>query len=118
MNVSVTGPFIYFTIPIFGGINVTQTMLSSTLVAALLCCAFVWIGKRLKKRPDGVQVLVEKCFHRLSVLFLSYVYTFTSVGIYTLAAKVILGVDIQNPKPKMIMMNRLTVFFLIIPLLI
>ena len=60
MNVSVTGPFIYFTIPIFGGINVTQTMLSSTLVAALLCCAFVWIGKRLKKRPDGVQVLVEK----------------------------------------------------------
>ncbi|MBQ3504951.1 MAG: F0F1 ATP synthase subunit A [Oscillospiraceae bacterium] len=60
MNVSVTGPFIYFTIPIFGGINVTQTMLSSTLVAALLCCAFVWIGRRLKKRPDGVQVLVEK----------------------------------------------------------
>jgi len=60
VNVSVTGPFIYFTIPIFGGINVTQTMLSSTLVAALLCCAFVWIGKRLKKRPDGVQVLVEK----------------------------------------------------------
>ena len=60
MSVSVTGPFIYFTIPIFGGINVTQTMLSSTLVAALLCFAFIYIGKRLKKRPDGLQVLVEK----------------------------------------------------------
>ena len=60
MNVSVTGPFIYFTIPIFGGINVTQTMLSSVLVTILLCSCFVWLGKGLKKRPDGKQVLVEK----------------------------------------------------------
>jgi len=60
MSVSVTGPFIYFTIPIFGGINVTQTMLSSILVTVLLCSCFVWLGKGLKKRPDGKQVLVEK----------------------------------------------------------
>ena len=60
MSVSVTGPFIYFTIPIFGGINVTQTMLSSVLVTILLCSCFVWLGKGLKKRPDGKQVLVEK----------------------------------------------------------
>ena len=60
MSVSVTGPFIYFTIPIFGGINVTQTMLSSILVTILLCSCFVWLGKGLKKRPDGKQVLVEK----------------------------------------------------------
>lgn len=60
MSVSVTGPFIYFTIPIFGGINVTQTMLSSLLVTILLCSCFVWLGKGLKKRPDGKQVLVEK----------------------------------------------------------
>ena len=60
MSVSVTGPFIYFTIPIFGGINVTQTMLSSILVTVLLCGCFIWLGKGLKKRPDGKQVLVEK----------------------------------------------------------
>ena len=50
MNVSVTGPFIYFTIPIFGGINVTQTMLSSAVVTLLLCVCFVQLGKGL---PDA-----------------------------------------------------------------
>ncbi|MBQ2383611.1 MAG: F0F1 ATP synthase subunit A [Oscillospiraceae bacterium] len=60
MSVNVTGPFIYFTIPIFGGINVTQTMLSSFLVTVLLCAACIWLGKGLKKHPDGKQVLVEK----------------------------------------------------------
>ena len=60
MNVNVTGPFIYFTIPIFGGIPITQTTVSSLLVTILLCTAFVMLGKRLSKRPDGVQVLVEK----------------------------------------------------------
>lgn len=60
MNVNVTGPYIYFTIPIFGGIKVTQTMLSSIVVTMLLCIACVLLGKGLKKRPDGKQVLVEK----------------------------------------------------------
>ena len=60
MNVNVTGPFIYFTIPILGGINVTQTMVSSILITILLCIACVWLGKGLKKRPDGKQVLIEK----------------------------------------------------------
>ena len=60
MNIEVTGPYIYFTIPIFGGINVTQTMISSIVVTALLCWLFIYFGKNLKKRPDGKQVLVEK----------------------------------------------------------
>ena len=60
MNVSVTGAFIYFTIPIFGGIPVTQTMVSSFVVTAILIFAFLKLGKNLKKRPDGRQVLVEK----------------------------------------------------------
>ncbi len=60
MSVNVTGPYIYFTLPIFGGINVTQTMLSSFLVTLLLCIGCIWLGKGLKKRPDGKQVLVEK----------------------------------------------------------
>ena len=60
MNVSVTGPFIYFTIPIFGGIPVTQTAVSCAVVTILLCTAFILLGRDLKKRPGGKQVLVEK----------------------------------------------------------
>ena len=60
MNMSVDGAFIYFTIPIFGGINITQTAVSSLIVTILLCVACVVLGKDLKKRPDGKQVLVEK----------------------------------------------------------
>ena len=60
MNVSVDGAFVYFTIPIFGGINITQTTVSSFIVTALLCWFCVWMGKNMKKRPTGIQVLVEE----------------------------------------------------------
>lgn len=60
MELDVTGAFIYFTIPIFGGIPITQTAVSGLIVTILLCWACVYLGKNLKKRPDGKQVLVEK----------------------------------------------------------
>ena len=60
MNVQVTGAFVYFTIPIFGGIPITQTTVSHFLVTVFLCSLFMYIGKRLNKRPDGLQVMVEK----------------------------------------------------------
>jgi F-type H+-transporting ATPase subunit a len=60
MNVNVTGPFIYFTIPILGGIPITQTTVSSFIVTSLLIWLCLYLGRRLKKRPDGLQVLVEK----------------------------------------------------------
>ena len=60
MNVSVDGAFVYFTIPIFGGIPITQTTVSSCLVTALLIFACIKIGKNLQKRPSGIQVLAEK----------------------------------------------------------
>jgi len=60
MNISVDGAFIYFTIPIFGGIPITQTTVSFLVVTVLLCWACIYLGKGLKKRPDGKQVLVEK----------------------------------------------------------
>ena len=60
MDLEVTGAFIYFIIPIFGGIPVTQTMVSWVFVTAILCFACTYLGKDLKKRPDGKQVLVEK----------------------------------------------------------
>lgn len=60
MNVSITGAFVYFTIPIFGGIPISQTTVSSIIVTVILIVACMKLGKNLKKRPDGVQVLVEK----------------------------------------------------------
>ena len=60
MDLDVTGAFIYFTIPIFGGIPITQTTVSSLIVTIILCWCFVSLGKNLKKRPDGRQVMLEK----------------------------------------------------------
>ena len=60
MNVNVTGPFIYFEIPIFGGIPITQTTVSSFILTVALCIAAILLGRNLKKRPGAVQVLVEK----------------------------------------------------------
>ena len=60
MNISVSGAYVYFTIPIFGGIPITQTTVSSFVVTLLLVLACVRLGKNLQKRPTGIQVLVEK----------------------------------------------------------
>ena len=60
MNVSVDGAFVYFKIPIFGGIPITQTTVSYLLVTILLVTACLKLGKNLQKRPTGIQVLVEK----------------------------------------------------------
>ena len=59
MNISVDGAFIYSTIPIFGGINITQTTVSHLIVTIFLCSLSIYLGKRLKKRPDGLQVMVK-----------------------------------------------------------
>lgn len=60
MSIDVTGAFVYFTIPIFGGIPITQTTVSSTLVALIIMIASVLLGRNLQKRPGKMQVLVEK----------------------------------------------------------
>ena len=60
MNVNVSGAYVYFTIPIFGGIPITQTTVSSFVVTVLLVLACIKLGKNLRKRPTGAQVLVEK----------------------------------------------------------
>ena len=60
MELSIGGAFIYFTIPILGGIPITQTTVSSFLVMLILVVASILLGKNLQKRPNGVQVLVEK----------------------------------------------------------
>ena len=59
-NVSIDGAYIYFQIPIFGGINVTQTMLSLLVVTIVLCIAGYFLGRNLQKCPGKLQVLTEK----------------------------------------------------------
>lgn len=54
------GPKIYFTIPLFGGIPITQTIVSSFVVMVCLCVAGILLGRNLQKRPSRRQVLVEK----------------------------------------------------------
>lgn len=54
------GPIIYFTLPLFGGIPITQTTVSSFLVMIALCVAGILLGRNLQKRPSRRQVLVEK----------------------------------------------------------
>ena len=56
----INGPKIFFTIPLFGGIAVTQTLLTSFLVTVILCVGAVLLGRNLKKRPGKRQVLTEK----------------------------------------------------------
>lgn len=60
MNLNVSGAFVYFTIPILGGIPITQTTVSSFIVTVLLVIACIQFGRGLKTRPGGAQVLVEK----------------------------------------------------------
>ncbi len=66
MNLNVSGAFIYFTIPIFGGIPITQTTVSSLIVTILLVSVMIKLGKNLQTHPNGVQVLVEKGVTMLS----------------------------------------------------
>ena len=60
MSIDVTGAYVYFVIPIFGGIPITQTTVSSLIVTILLCFGFIALGKNPQKRPGKMQVLVEK----------------------------------------------------------
>ena len=70
-NMRVEGAFVYFEIPIFGGIRITQTTISSLIVTILLCFLFIYLGRELKKRPDGRQVLVEKGVQMLQNMVIS-----------------------------------------------
>lgn len=54
-----TGPKIYFTIPILGGINITQTAVSSIVVMLIICIGGYLLGRNLQKRPGTVQMMVE-----------------------------------------------------------
>ena len=65
MDIQVTGPKIYFEIPIFGGIKITQTTVSLLAVTILLMVASYFLTKKLSKRPGKAQVIVEKLISML-----------------------------------------------------
>ena len=60
MDLSVTGPKIYFEIPILGGIKITQTTVSLLDVTILLITLSYFLTRKLTKRPGRMQVVVEK----------------------------------------------------------
>lgn len=61
MNVSVTGPKILFTIPVFGGIKVSETIVNSWIVMAVITLVCFWLTRNLSvKNPDKRQIAAEK----------------------------------------------------------
>lgn len=54
------GPKIYFTIPLFGGIGITQTTVSSFVVMLLLCIAAVVLGSNLQSGQAAVRCSSKK----------------------------------------------------------
>lgn len=65
MDLSVTGPKIYYTIPILGGINITQTMVTLLAVTIILIVLSYFLTRNLTKRPGRMQVIVEKLISML-----------------------------------------------------
>jgi F-type H+-transporting ATPase subunit a len=60
MNISITGPGVYFTIPILGGIRISQTAVSLLAVTLLLIVAAIIVTRKIEKRPGRLQVVIEK----------------------------------------------------------
>lgn len=56
----VRGPKVMFTIPIFGGIRVSETVTNMWIIMAVLVGLSIWLTHDLKKIPKGKQVLLEK----------------------------------------------------------
>ena len=60
MSIDVTGAYVYFVIPILGGIKITQTTVSLLVVTILLITLSYFLTRKLTKRPGRMQVIVEK----------------------------------------------------------
>ena len=61
MNLEINGPRILFSSPVGGiEIQITETVLSSLVVTAVLCALCVILGRNLTKRPGKRQVILEK----------------------------------------------------------
>lgn len=68
MSIDVTGAYIYYTIPILGGIPITQTMVSLVLVTLTICLVCIRLGKKLSKDPGPAQTVAEMLYGMLDNL--------------------------------------------------
>lgn len=69
MDINISGAKIYFTIPILGGINITQTTVSILAVTVIISILAVIMTRRLsKKHPGGKQIITEKLVGMLTGL--------------------------------------------------
>ena len=61
MDVAINGPKILFTLPIFGGINITESVRNSWLVLIIVTAVCYWLTKDLSvNNPSKKQVIAEK----------------------------------------------------------
>ncbi len=61
MDVSITGPKVLFTLPFFGGIKITESVVNSWVVIIIVAVFCKWITKDLKvKNPGKKQIVAEK----------------------------------------------------------
>ncbi|MBE6866395.1 MAG: F0F1 ATP synthase subunit A [Oscillospiraceae bacterium] len=61
MDVSINGPKILFTLPVLGGINITESVVHAWLVMALIVGACLWLTKDLSvQNPGKKQIIAEK----------------------------------------------------------
>ena len=53
MNISVNGPKIFYTIPILGGINITETTVNMWIVMAFLTAFILWLTHGMTVHGTG-----------------------------------------------------------------
>lgn len=60
MNVEITGARIFFEIPIFGGIPITETLVNAWCVMAVIIGLCIWLTRGLKVRPTSKKQIVAE----------------------------------------------------------
>lgn len=61
MDVSINGPKILFTLPVLGGINITESVVNAWLVMALIVGVCLWLTRDLSvHNPGKKQIIAEK----------------------------------------------------------
>lgn len=60
MDISITGAQVYFTIPIFGGIPITETLVNTWLIMAAITGLCAWLTKDLKVHATSKKQIVAE----------------------------------------------------------
>lgn len=60
MNISINGPAILFTLPFFGGIGITESVVNSWIVMALLVLVALWLTKGMTVHNPGKKQIVAE----------------------------------------------------------